>query len=347
VTTTEPPPQGSRLFYIALVLCALYLLGMMLLPFASALFLGAVLAGSLIGVQERLGKRFGGRTGLAAGLLTLLLVLAVAGPLASVMAVAINEASQGISFLREALKSEGLHGLAHQLPVGIRDWADRLVDTLPDSSQLFDTLSESGRSAASAFGGVVTATGHLLFLTLLTLVAFFFFLTSGRELVAWLESVVPLAPGQFRSFMVEFRKVTRAVLLSTVATAAVQSVAALLGFFIARVPNALFFGLVTFVAALIPIGAAMMVSIILAIILILSGRTGAGIFLLVWGALVVGTIDNFAKPFFLKGGVQLHGAVVFFSLLGGLAAFGPVGILAGPLVVAFFVAVTRMQKPPA
>jgi predicted PurR-regulated permease PerM len=346
VTTTEtPPPQGSRLFYVTLVVVSLFLLWEMLWPFASALFLASVLAGSLFGVHERLTRRLRGRTGFAAGLLTLLLLLAIAGPLASLLAVAISQASQGLGFLREALHSEGLHGLVRQLPESLRSWADRAVDSLPDPKQLFDALSESGRSAAAAFGGVLTATGRLLFMTLLTLVGFFFFLTNGRELVAWLESVVPLAPGQFRSLMVEFRKVTRAVLISTVATAAVQSVAALLGFFIARVPNALFFCMVTFVAALIPIGAAAMVSIILAVTLLLRGHTGAGVFLLLWGALVVGTIDNFVKPFFIRGGVQLHGAVVFFALLGGLAAFGPVGIIAGPLVVAFFVAVTRMERP--
>ncbi len=342
-TTTPPPPQGSRLFYITLVLISLLLLGQMLLPFASALFLAAVLAGSLFGLHERLSRRMRGRSGLAAGVLTLLLVLSVAGPLASLVAVAISEASQGITFLREAL-SEGPQGLARNLPDGLHQWAERMLGSLPDPKQLFDTLSATGKSAAAAFGGVLTATGRVLFMVLLTLVAFFFFLTSGRDLVLWLESVVPLGPGQFRSLMVEFRKVTRALLISTVLTAAVQSVAALVGFLIARVPNALFFCMVTFVAALIPIGAAGMVSIILAITLLLSGRTGAGIFLLCWGALVVGTIDNFAKPFFIRGGVQLHGGVVFFALLGGLAAFGPVGIIAGPLVVAFFVALTRMER---
>ncbi len=346
MTTTSPPPQqGSRLFYIALVVFSLFLLGTMLLPFASALFLGAVLAGSLFGLHQRLARRLHGRPGLSAGVLTLVLVLAIAGPLASLLVATINEASQGLGFLREALRTEGLHGLARQLPVAMRAWGDRLVDSLPDPRQLFDTLSESGRSAATAFGGVITATGRLLFMTLLTLVSFFFFLTNGRDLVLWLESVVPLAPGQFRSLMVEFRKVTRAVLISTLATAAVQAGAALVGFIIARVPNTLFFCMVTFVAALIPIGAAGMVSAVLAVSLLLSGRTGAGIFLLVWGILVVGTIDNFVKPFFIRGGVQLHGAVVFFALLGGLAAFGPVGIIAGPLVVAFFVALTRMARP--
>jgi predicted PurR-regulated permease PerM len=346
VTTTTPPqPQGSRLFYMTLVVASVGLLGLMLMPFASALFLAAVLAGSLLGIHDRLERRLGGRPTLSASLLTLLLVIAIAGPLASLTAVAIAEASQGVAYLRTALQSEGLHGLAHRLPENLQGPADRLVDSLPNPRQLFDSLTETGKSAAAAFGGVLTATGRALFMLLLTLVAFFFFLTSGRALVAWLEGVVPLAPGQFRSLMDEFRKVNRAVLISSLATAAVQAIAALIGFFLSRLPNALFFAMVTFVAALIPIGAAMMVSIILAVTLLIDGRTGAGIFLLIWAVLVVGTIDNFVKPLFIRGGVELHGAVVFFSLLGGLAAFGPVGIIAGPLVVAFFVAVTRMERP--
>jgi predicted PurR-regulated permease PerM len=60
--------------------------------------------------------------------------------------------------------------------------------------------------------------------------------------------------------------------------------------------------------------------------------------------LVVGLIDNVVKPLFIKGGVELHGAVVFFSLIGGLAAFGTIGIIAGPLIVAFFLAVVRMGQ---
>jgi predicted PurR-regulated permease PerM len=342
---TNPSPQGSRLFNIGLVLVSLVLLGMMLMPFASALFLAAVLAGSLLGIHDRLARRLRGRPGIAAGLLTLLLVLAIVGPLASLTAVAIGEATQGVNYVSKALQTGGLHELAHRLPESLSDRADRIIDSLPDPKQILDTLTESGRSAAAAFGGVLSATGRVLFMGLVLLVGFFFFLTSGRDLVNWLERVVPLAPGQFRSLMVEFRKVTRAVLISTLATALVQAVVALLGFVIAGVPNALFFGMVTFVAALIPIGAAAAVSVILAITLLLGGRTGWGIFLLIWGLLLVGTIDNFVKPFFIRGGVELHGAVVFFSLLGGLAAFGPVGIIAGPLVIAFFVAITRMQRP--
>ncbi len=58
----------------------------------------------------------------------------------------------------------------------------------------------------------------------------------------------------------------------------------------------------------------------------------------------MGLADNVVKPYLIRGGIQLHGAVVFFSLVGGLSYFGPVGLLAGPLIVSFFMAVVHMWK---
>jgi predicted PurR-regulated permease PerM len=68
------------------------------------------------------------------------------------------------------------------------------------------------------------------------------------------------------------------------------------------------------------------------------------IFLALWSLIVVGLIDNVIKPYLIKGGVQMAGAVVFFSLIGGLAAFGMVGLIIGPLAVALFLALLRMYQ---
>jgi len=175
----------------------------------------------------------------------------------------------------------------------------------------------------------------------LMLIAFYFLLLDGERLVRWLEKTAPLPPQRFRTFLSEFRQVSRAVVFSTVGTGAVQAAAALVGYLIARVPNAIFLTLVTFFMSFIPSVGAASVPVVTAVVLFVQGRTGWGIFLLLWGFLVVGLIDNVVKPLFIKGGVEMHGAVVFFALLGGLAAFGPVGLVAGPLVVAFFVALSK------
>jgi predicted PurR-regulated permease PerM len=103
-----------------------------------------------------------------------------------------------------------------------------------------------------------------------------------------------------------------------------------------------FFAIVTLIVALVPAVGAGSVVLAAAAIMYLGGHSYAALFLVFWGILAVGLIDNVVKPFLIRGGIELHGAVVFFALLGGLAYFGPVGLIAGPLVVSFFLAVVRM-----
>jgi predicted PurR-regulated permease PerM len=132
------------------------------------------------------------------------------------------------------------------------------------------------------------------------------------------------------------------VIVSSVATAAIQAAVALVGYLIARVPNPFFFAIVTLIVALVPAVGAGSVVLASAAIMYLGGHPYSALFLVLWGILAVGLIDNIVKPFLIRGGIELHGAVVFFALLGGLAYFGPVGLIAGPLVVSFFLAVIRM-----
>ena len=166
------------------------------------------------------------------------------------------------------------------------------------------------------------------------LVALYFFLVEGDELVDWLDRVSPLRPGQTRELMTEFKRVTYAVIVSTVITAAVQAAAAVVGYLIARVPNPIFFGGLTFFVAFIPAVGAASVCLVAAGLLFVTGHPYAALFLAIWGVVVVGLVDNVVKPYLIKAGMQLRGGVVFFALIGGLGAFGTVGLLIGPLVVA-------------
>ena len=85
-----------------------------------------------------------------------------------------------------------------------------------------------------------------------------------------------------------------------------------------------------------------MVCLAAAGLLFLTGHPYMAIFLALWGLFVVGLVDNVVKPLLIRRGMELHGAVVFFSLIGGLATFGAIGLLVGPLVVSFFLALVRM-----
>jgi predicted PurR-regulated permease PerM len=151
-----------------------------------------------------------------------------------------------------------------------------------------------------------------------------------------------------RDLLRDFRRVSVSVIVSSIATAAVQAVVALVGYWIAHVPHAVFFAAVTFIVGLVPAVGGGGVALAAALIMLLSGHTGAAIFLGIWAVTAVGLSDNFVKPLLMKGQVEIHGAVIFFALLGGLAMFGPIGLLVGPLVVSFFLAIARMweREPP-
>jgi len=124
----------------------------------------------------------------------------------------------------------------------------------------------------------------------------------------------------------------------------VQAGAALAGFFIASVPHPLFFGAITFFFACIPAIGAAAVCLVAALLIFVTGHPYMALFLAIWGVVIVGLADNVVKPMLMRGDAELDGAVIFFSLIGGLAWFGAIGLLIGPLAVSLFLAVLRIYR---
>jgi predicted PurR-regulated permease PerM len=336
---------AARRVLLALTVAALLLSALLIRPFWGAALLAAVLAAVLRPAMEWLAARMRRRRHLAATLITLGLLLAVAVPLATLATVLVAETIQGVAWLRAALESQGVAGLLGHLPAALRPQAEQLLGQLPRAQEELQSLvGDRGGQAAAAFGGVLAATGGALLQGAMALVLFYFLLVDGTRLVAWAEESLPLPPGQLRTMLLEFRRTAAAVLVATLGTAGIQTLAALVGFLIGRAPNVLFLSFVAFLFALIPAVGGTVIVIATGLIQLALGHTASGIFLLVWGVAVVSTVDTFARPWLLRGGMELHGGIVFFSLIGGIAAFGPIGILLGPLTVTFLLAVIRMWR---
>jgi predicted PurR-regulated permease PerM len=335
--------KTARWTIIVLTVLALGLMTLIIRPFASALFVAAVLAGALHPWYQRFAVRLRGRRQLAAGLFTAAVMLVVVIPVASLTVVLAREAADGVAYVRGTLRSEGVSGLVADLPAALQSPARKLLEQLPqDQEQLQDLTSTQGGKAARAAGGVLTATWSVVVQMALMLIAFFFMLMDGEDLVEWLSDVAPLQKGQTRQLLSDFRKVSVTVLVSSAATAAIQALVALVGYLLARLPHPFFFAVVTFVVGLVPAVGAGAVALVAAGILFLGGHPQAALFLALWAVLAVGLADNVIKPYLMRGAVKLHGAVIFFALIGGVSVFGPIGILAGPLIVSFFLAVVRM-----
>jgi predicted PurR-regulated permease PerM len=245
------------------------------------------------------------------------------------------------------VQSDGMTGLIDELPGPMRSGVEAMLERFPIKESEIDAAlqeqaSSQGGRAARAVTGALAATGSFLLQATMMVIGLFFLLVDGGRLVSWLEGVSPLQRGQTTELLIEFRKVSGSVLISSLATAGVQSVAALVGFFIAGVPHPIFFATVTFFVAFIPAVGAGGMCLLAAVLLLAMGKMWMALFLAIWGIVVVGMVDNVIKPLLVKRGLHMHGAIVFFSLLGGLTMFGTVGLIAGPLIVSFFLALVRI-----
>lgn len=337
------PP--NRYLRVALILLALGLLGSILYPFAAALLLAAVLAGALHPWFERLAIRLGKRRHAAAAMVTVAVFLLVVLPLALLVVTLGGEIVDGIGYVRETLEKGGVPALVMRLPPATQSLARRLAAGLPQRPAPLEQLAgNQGAAAARAMGGMLAATGAFVVRIGVMLVAFFFLLLDGPRLVHWLVGVTPLPEGQTRRLLSDFRNVSVAVIVASLGTASIQALAALAGYLLAGVPRPLFFSVVTFIVAFVPAVGATSVVIALAGLMWLTNHPGAAVFLLAWGLLVVGLVDNLVKPWLMRGRMNVHGALIFFALFGGLATFGPIGLLAGPLILSYFLAVVGLSS---
>jgi predicted PurR-regulated permease PerM len=341
--------QRAQYVFIALILLSLLLLALVAAPFAEALFFAAVLTGALYPLHRRLTRKLRERPSASAGILCFGVVLALLMPVGGIAAFTIKESIHGVRFVSEVVRSEGMAGLVEHMPEPLAKGINALLARMPGEEQELEQLlekqaSEQSGKAARAVTGALAATGTALLQSALMLIAMFFLLVDGAALVAWLEQISPLKRGQATELMQEFRKVSVAVMVSSLATAGLQATVAFVGYLIARVPHPVFFATVTFFFAFVPALGAGGVSLAVSLLLVLLGHPWAALFLSLWGVLVVGLVDNVVKPLLVKRGLAMHGGLVFFALLGGLAAFGSVGLIAGPLTVAFFLALVRIYQ---
>jgi predicted PurR-regulated permease PerM len=342
--------KTRRRFFVVLLALSLVLLAILIRPLQNPFLLAAVLAGVFWPLQVRLSRLFKDRRALAAGVMVFGTLVVLVGPVAGLSAFVIDEGIAGAAFVSDTLRSDGVEGLVLELPERAQGWARSGLSTLKQHAgsdvrkTLESRLNEQATKVAAAVGGALAATWSFVFDATMMLIALYFLLIQGDELVNWLDRTLPLKPGQTRELLQEFKKTSYAVVVSTLVTAAVQAMAALIGYLIARVPHPLFFAAITFFGAFIPAIGAASFTLLAALILFVTGHPYMAIFLAVWAVVVVGLADNVVKPLLLRGGMDMPGAVVFFALIGGLGAFGPIGLILGPLTVAFFVALLRMYE---
>lgn len=314
-------------------------------PLTWALLLGALLAP----LNERLSHRLGDRPRLASALtvaatvlLFMLPVGLIAGAVAAQSANLLNrlekympQSGQQVSFDVESVPWLGetlawIHGHTGLTLTQLQGWL------LEGSKKILQTLMSSGGSV------LMGAVGTLVSL-LLTLFVLFFVLRDGPRFARNLVPMLPIEDTRRARLWQHLADVTRAVFMGIGITAIAQGTLVGIGFWIAGLPSPLVFGVIAALVALIPMVGAALVWAPAVIVLAVRGDYGHAIFLAVWGSVVVGMADNVLRPLLISGRAEVPTLAVFIGVMGGLSAFGFIGLFIGPIVLGLLVALFRLE----
>jgi len=344
--TASPGSFYARVGALLLGSVLLYLVWRIVEPIWQPL-LWAVLLGALLApVNSRLAARLGGKPRLASGLTTVGVVLLLLLPIVAIGgAVAAQAANLLQKFDTTQLRASNID-LAHvpvlQKPL---EWLDRTAGvSLPQiegwivtgAKRLLETLAGSG--GAVMLGALGTLISFVLMLFVL-----FFVLRDGPVLAQRVVRILPIEPRLRGRLWQHLIDVTRAVFMGIGLTALVQGIVLGIGFAIAGVPSPLVFGVLGALFALVPVVGTAIIWIPATLWLLAQGNAGHAIFLAAWCALVVGSVDNFLRPILISGRVEVPTLAVFIGVMGGLSAFGFVGLFLGPIVLGLLVALFRFS----
>jgi len=208
------------------------------------------------------------------------------------------------------------------------------------STVLSTVTAQANHLAQSFLAGLATV---LLDFGIFVLMLFFL-LRDGEEIREAASAISPLTRGQELEIVDHLTRTVKGVLQSMVLVPIAQGIVAVLGFWIFGVPSPLLWGLMVVFAALIPILGSPLAWVPAALYLMYEGETGRAIGLLLYGVVLISGTDNVVKPLILKGAAQIHMLLAFLSILGGVFAFGPKGLIVGPVVLSLVLSAYRIYR---
>jgi predicted PurR-regulated permease PerM len=210
-------------------------------------------------------------------------------------------------------------------------------------SWLVSGTREVLRRAASMGGGFfLGALGSLLGFAIM-LFLLFFFLRDGDIMLARVRRLIPLDEVRKERLFRQLSGVTRAIVIGTSVTALMEGVLIGVGFTIASLPSPVVFGVLAALLSMLPVGGAAFVWGPAVIWLFVDARWGFGIFMLAWGVLISG-LDNVLRPLLISGRARISALAVFIGVLGGISAFGAIGLIAGPVVLSLALALVEFAE---
>jgi len=275
------------------------------------------------------------RRGVAAVITTVIIVISILVPVSLLGTQIFNEARLLYASITEGGGKDNILNAVGKLI----NYVQRFVPAQIKFSADFDQYLKQGLDwLIQHLGDIFSNFAKIVLNLFIFLVALYYLLKDGPRLKKTIVDLSPLADTDDEKIFNTIKSAINSVIKGNLTVAAVQGALTSAGFAVFGVPNAVLWGSVTAIAALIPGVGTSLVLIPAILFLFISGRFLPGIGLFLWGAGAVGLVDNYLGPKLVGRGMRMHPFIILLSVLGGIGFFGPVGFLLGPLTISLFFA---------
>ena len=340
-TKNEQKFKNAFLVILAILLSIFFL--WMIKGFIIPLILAAITAGLTYKIYQWFYKKFNKKS-LSAVVVVLLVLLVFIIPLTLFTGLVIEQAMQVSKEIVPFVKKEIAQGEAggFQIP----DWVPFQEQLNLTQETIIQKITElSGKIGNIVVKGLTKLTQgtFVFFLQLfIFLYALFFFLIDGKRYIQSTKKYIPIDNDDYNSMLQQGLSVTRATLKGAILIGVLQGSLIGLAFWVLGIQGAAFWGAVAIVLSIIPSLGSGFVFAPFVIWLFTQGRTWEAIALLVWGGVVVGSIDNILRPKLIGDDTKMSDLLILISTLGGLAFFGVVGFILGPVLAGLVVTVWKI-----
>ena len=337
-------------YLITLLLSALivYLMYLIMAPFFVPIFWAVVFVILFYPYYKWLLKRFKERKWLASLVACASIAVFLIVPMAIIGTAVANELLNLFQWAERYMKA--LSGRAHKSPVFfipyIEDFLSQYIDIsgLDIRSFFANSVKQAAKYAGEGMTGFIKNIGSFAFHIVLAFFTMYFLFRDGDRLFAVVKDLVPLSEPDKKKIINKNRAVISATINGGLLVGAVQGLLGGVAFWFLGLPTPVLWGFVMFLFSFLPSFGTAIVWAPAAVYLLIIGSYGKGVVLLLWGAFIIGLIDNFLRPIIVSGRTNLHPLLLFFSILGAVNAFGLIGIIAGPLILSITQALVELYQ---
>lgn len=337
-------------FLITCLLLSLIALLYILQPFLQIILLSAVLTISFYGIYKFFLKLFRGYSSIASLVSCAIVLLVIVVPIVLLSILVANEAIDTYKLIQVRFDSGEYDRWLELGGSGVQNFYAEYVQPLVGThiqdlkTSILDMAQKFSSFLATQIGNFVFNILNLVVGFLIILFTMFYFFKDGNRIMEKMAKLSPLPRSHEEELFKKITTMVKAITLGVFLTALIEGAIGGIGFAIVGIPNPIFWATMMAFLSLLPLVGPALIWVSAAIILFMNGQIAAGIFIVIWGVVAIGSVEYILRSYFIGHKAKTYPLMIFFVVLGGIWMMGFKGIIVGPLVLMLFMAFLHIYE---